>query len=258
MRAILFTSEEPLFLPRYLQPILKVHAAAIERVVIVPFDAPITQQLREQARMYGCRAGSRIALRYVRGHVLDALPARLGRRITGRHHSVAAVARTQGIPVERISDVNDTEFVKRIRTLDPDLILSIVAGQRLSSDLLASATDAINLHGSLLPHYRGRATAFWPLYYGDDRSGVTAHRMTERFDAGPIIARRAFPIEPGDTVHSVYRKLASTGADLAIDLLDSYPDLPSERPNETSEDDYHGLPGPEERRVFFERGNNFL
>ncbi|PSP83005.1 hypothetical protein BRC83_08190 [Halobacteriales archaeon QS_1_68_17] len=85
---------------------------------------------------------------------------------------------------------------------DPDVVLSVVAGQRLPPEILDCADAAVNLHGSLLPDHRGRATAFWPLYYGDDRTGVTAHHMTDRFDAGPIIARRAFPIKSTDTVDS--------------------------------------------------------
>lgn len=258
MRAVVFTSAEPLYLPRYLEPVLEAHAAAIDRVVIAPFDAPTRQELRDQLGMYGPRAGARLALRYARSRLLDRLPGDLAYRATGRYHSVERVARAHGVPVERAVDVADPSFVERVRSTDPDLLLSIVAGQRLPAELLDGAADAINLHGSLLPKHRGRATAFWPLYDGDDRTGVTAHRMTGRFDAGPILERRAFPIEPDDTVDSVYRKLAATGGDLAVDLLDRYPDLPDERPNETSSADYHGLPGPAERREFRERGNAFL
>lgn len=258
VRVVLFTSAEPLYLPRYLQPILEAHAEIIDRVVVAPFDTPVADELRAQAGMYGLRAGTRVALRYARSRALDVLPGSLGWRATGRYHSVRAVARAYGVPVERAPDVAAPRFVERMQALGPDLLLSIVAGQRLPPALLESATDAVNLHGSLLPDYRGRATAFWPLYYGDDRTGVTAHRMTERFDAGPILTQQEFPLSPTDTVDSVYRKLASTGASLAVDLLDRYPDLPTERPNETSADDYHGLPTPEERRAFYERGNEFL
>lgn len=257
VQVVLFTSEEPLYLPRYVEPILDAHAADVDRLVIAPFDAPLSRQVREQFGMYGPRAGLRMGVRYLRGHVLDALGRHLGRQIRG-YHSVAAVARAHDVPVERVADVSDSAFVERMRELDPDVILSVVAGQRLPSELIDCASDAINLHGSLLPKYRGRATAFWPLYYGDDRTGVTAHRMTEQFDAGPVVAQRSFSIEPADTVDSVYRKLSATGASLAVDLLDDYPNLPEASPNETTADDYHGLPGADERRRFRERGNEFL
>lgn len=258
MRVVLFTSEEPLYLPRYVQPILEAHGDAVERVVLAPFDGPAGRQLREYLGMYGLHAGARMGLRYLVGRARDVLARGLGTPLGGRHHSVTAVARAHGVPVEEVPDVSDPAFVDRMRALELDLLLSVVAGQRLPPALLGTATDAVNLHGSLLPNYRGRATAFWPLYYGDDRTGVTAHRMTERFDAGPILAQRSFPIGPADTVDSVYRKLAATGGDLAVDLLEEYPALPAESPNETTADDYHGVPGPRERRLFRERGNEFL
>ncbi|QSG16358.1 Formyltetrahydrofolate hydrolase (plasmid) [Halapricum desulfuricans] len=193
MRVVLFTSAEPLYLPRYLQPLFEAHADTIDQVVIAPFNASPAEQLRSQAGMYGARAGIRMALRYGRSRALDALPGQVARRATGRYHSVPAVARAYGVPVERIPDVSDPTFVERMEDLAPDLLLSIVAGQRLPGPVLESADDAVNLHGSLLPKYRGRATVFWPLFYGDDRTGITAHRMTEHFDAGPILAQRAFP-----------------------------------------------------------------
>lgn len=258
VRIVLFTSSEPLYLPQYLQPIFETHADSIDQVVTAPFDAPLTEQLRSQAGMYGAHAGTRMALRYGRSRALDALPGQLDRRVTGRYHSVPAVAQAYGVDVERVPDVSNPAFVERMEDLTPDLLLSIVAGQRLPGPVLESADDAVNVHGSLLPKYRGRATAFWPLFYDDDRTGVTAHRMTDRFDAGPILTQRTFPLDDADTVDSVYRKLAEAGSSLVVDLLAAYPELPAEQPNETTSADYHGVPGPEDRRLFFERGNAFL
>ena len=154
--------------------------------------------------------------------------------------------------------VDDPVFVDRVRALDPDLYLSVVAGQRLGAELLSIPDDAVNLHGSLLPKYRGRAVGFWPLYYDDDRTGVTAHVMTGEWDAGPIIERRSFRLSADDTVHDVYRRLSDVGADLACDLLARYPTDFETRPNETTPDDYHTLPTPAERRRFRRRGNAFL
>jgi len=258
VRVVLFTSAEPLYLPRYLQPIFEAHAGSIDQVVIAPFNAPVAEQLRSQAGMYGARAGIRMALRYGWSRVLDAVPGQLARRTTGRYHSIPAVAQAYDIPVARVADVSDPAFVERMEDLEPDLLLSIVAGQRLPGPVLESADDAVNLHGSLLPKYRGRATAFWPLFYGDDQTGVTAHRMTERFDGGPILTQQTFPLKDADTVDSVYRKLTEAGSSIAIKLLAEYPELPDEQPNETTSEDYHGIPSPEERQLFLERGNSFL
>jgi hypothetical protein len=260
VRAILFTGEEPLYLPRYLSPLLERHAGAFEAVVVAPPARPVSEQLRRQYRMFGPVDFCRMGALFARGKLLDALDAAggLGRRLAGHYHTVARLARSHGLPVWHVDDVNAPEFVDQVRALDPDIYLSVVAGQKLGAELLSISEDAVNLHGSLLPKYRGRAVAFWPLYYGDDKTGVTAHLMTTAWDAGPIVEQRSFSIRDDDTMHDLYLRLAETGAALACDLLDRYPTDFETRPNETTAADYHSLPTPAERARFRERGNAFL
>lgn len=260
VRVLLFTSEEPLYLPRYLEPIVAAHAERLEAIVIAPPERPRSAQLRRQFRAFGPTAFLRIGRRFATGRLLDRLDAvgDLGRRLTGRYHSVRRLASAHDVPAWRARDVNAPGFVDRVRAADPDLVLSIVAGQKLGDELLAVPADAVNLHGSLLPKYRGRAVAFWPLYYGDAETGVTAHLMTTEWDAGPIVEQRSFRIRDDDTVHDLYLRLAETGADLACDLLERYPTTLETRPNETTPDDYHTLPTSAQRRTFRRRGNRFV
>ena len=82
--------------------------------------------------------------------------------------------------------------------------------------------------------------------------------MTTEWDAGPIIEQRSFPIREDDTVHNIYLRLADAGSRLACDLLAAYPTAFETRPNDTTAEDYHTLPTPEERREFRRRGNAFL
>ena len=260
MRVVLATSEEPLYLPGYLRPVFEAHADVIEAVALVPFGGSGPGQLREQLRAWGPRGAARLGTRFAGGRLLGLLPTPLQRRLPGGYRSVRRLARSYGLPVRHVPDAGDDAFVEWVDGQDPDLLLSVVAGQRLPAAVLASADLAVNCHGSLLPKYRGRATAFWPLYHDDDRTGVTAHLMTEAFDDGPILRQRSFPIAAGDTMHDVSRKLAETGAELVVDLLD---DLragldPEPRPNPTDEYEYRTLPTPPERREFRRRGNRLL
>ena len=261
MDVVVCTTEEPLFLPRYLEPAVEHHADAIAEVVLAPPTSRL-RTLRRLYRMYGPRAFPRVAGRFVRAKALDALPDGLGYRLTGRYHGVASLARAHGLAVHRVPDVADPGFVARVEAVDPNVLLSVVCGQKLPPAVLDAADVAINVHGSLLPRYRGRGTAFWPLYYGDDATGVTAHLMTEEFDAGPIVEQRRFPIEPDDTVHDVYAAIADVGSDLVVDLLDRLErvgvDAVETRPNPTRAADYHSIPTAEERRQFLDRGNRFV
>lgn len=259
MDVLLFTSEEPLYLPRYLEPIFESDHDVISAVCLAQPTATRRSQLSAQFRMFGPGDFVRIGSRFAWGKFLAQLPPGLQKQLTGRYHSVESLASAFDTPIRRVRDVNDADFVEEVRERDPDLLLSIVCGQRLNADLLSIPEWAINVHGSLLPKYRGRATAFWPLYYGDDQSGVTAHLMTEEFDAGPILAQQAFDIAPGDSMHDVYQKIARTGADLTVELLESFPDPAfTTRPNETTPADYHSLPTAEERREFKHRGNELI
>lgn len=260
MRVLVFTAEEPIYLPRYVEPILAAHGDVVDRVVLAGPKRPVHEQARRQYGMYGPRAGARMATRYARGRLLGALPPSVQRSLTGRYHSVAAAARARGVRPLPVGDLADPAFLDRVRDLDPDVVLSVICGQRVPEPVLDVPEWAINLHGSLLPRYRGRATAFWPLYHGDERSGVTAHLMTAELDAGPIVERRSFPLRDDDSVDDVMERIVETGADLAVDLLGDLRagDRPRTEPNPTRPEDYHTLPTAAERREFRRRGNRLL
>lgn len=260
VRVVLATSEEPLYLPGYLRPVFEAHADVVEAVALVPFGGSALGQFREQLRAWGPRGTARLGARFAAGRLAGLLPGTVQRRLPGGYRSVRRLARSYGLTVRRVPDASDPAFAEWVRERDPDLLLSVVAGQRLPAPVLAAADLAVNCHGSLLPKYRGRATAFWPLYHGDDRTGVTAHLMTDEFDAGPILRQQSFPVAAGDTMHDVNRKLAETGSRLAVDLLDDLRagEEPEPRPNPTDAHEYRTLPTPAERREFRRRGNRLV
>lgn len=123
--------------------------------------------------------------------------------------SVADRARTAGIPVLAPVDVNAPEVVTRLAALAPELLLSFYFRQILKPALLAvPSRGALNLHGSLLPRYRGRCPVNWVLVHGEAETGVTLHHMTPEPDAGDIAAQRRVPITEDDTALTLNRKLA--------------------------------------------------
>ncbi len=131
--------------------------------------------------------------------------------------SVARLAAEHDIPVYAPENVNHPLWVEQIRQLSPDVIFSFYYRHLLCQELLdISPHGAMNLHGSLLPLYRGRAPVNWVLINGESETGVTLHYMISRADAGDIIAQEKLSIEHADTALTLNNKLSA----LAANLLD--------------------------------------
>ncbi|WP_095191246.1 bifunctional UDP-4-amino-4-deoxy-L-arabinose formyltransferase/UDP-glucuronic acid oxidase ArnA [Pseudomonas sp. Irchel 3E19] len=136
------------------------------------------------------------------------------------YSSVAQLCANKGIPVHAPEDVNHPLWIERIGKLDPEYMFSFYYRNLLSEPLLALAKKgAFNLHGSLLPRYRGRAPANWVLVNGESETGVTLHRMVKRADAGAIVAQQRVAIERSDTGLTLHAKLRTAASDLLRDAL---------------------------------------
>ena len=134
--------------------------------------------------------------------------------------SVAQLCARKGIPVHAPEDANHPLWIERINKLNPDYLFSFYYRHLLSEPLLATARiGAFNLHGSLLPRYRGRAPANWVLVNGETETGVTLHRMVKRADAGAILAQQKIAIDRSDTALSLHGKLRVAATDLLRDTL---------------------------------------
>ncbi|TAL07569.1 MAG: bifunctional UDP-4-amino-4-deoxy-L-arabinose formyltransferase/UDP-glucuronic acid oxidase ArnA, partial [Porticoccaceae bacterium] len=157
--------------------------------------------------------------------------------------SVAQLCAAHGIPAHAPDDVNHPLWVERIRALAPDLIFSFYYRHLLSQAILdIPRRGAYNLHGSLLPRYRGRAPVNWALVHGERETGVTLHRMVARQDAGEIIAQQVVAIADTDTALTLHGKLRAATASLLADTL------PKMR-----QGDIHGIPQDESQATSFGR-----
>jgi len=169
--------------------------------------------------------------------------------------SVARLAAERAIPVYAPDDVNHPLWVDRIAELKPDVIFSFYYRNLLGEAILNSARiGAFNLHGSLLPAYRGRAPLNWVLVNGETQTGVTLHRMISRADAGAIIAQQAVEIADADDALSLHRKLTESAKHL---LEGALPTLKSGTFSETAQDEskasYVGRRTPEDGRLEWEK-----
>lgn len=141
--------------------------------------------------------------------------------------SVAEAARERGIPVLAPENPNAPGMVEEIRAFRPDLIFSFYYRRLLSAAILAlPRLAAVNLHGSLLPKYRGRAPLNWVLVRGESKTGVTLHHMDDKADHGDIIGQREVAIATEDTALTLWRKLTAAGRLLVAEM---YPQIAAGR-----------------------------
>ncbi|MFA5371872.1 MAG: formyltransferase [Sideroxydans sp.] len=130
--------------------------------------------------------------------------------------SVQKLAELHGIPTITPDNPNTPEVVEQIRALQPDFFFSFYYREMLKAPLLAIPKHgALNMHGSLLPKYRGRVPVNWAIIRGETETGATLHYMTEKPDNGDIVAQQAVPILPNDTAHEVFQKV-TVAAEMAL------------------------------------------
>ncbi len=134
--------------------------------------------------------------------------------------SVARLGAELNLPVLAPDDVNHPLWVDYIRDLQPDIIFSFYYRHMLSDEILSLAPKGgFNLHGSLLPKYRGRAPVNWALLQGETRTGVTLHQMVKRPDAGDIAGQLAVDIAADDTALTLHAKLSEAAGLLLTTVL---------------------------------------
>lgn len=130
---------------------------------------------------------------------------------------VAELALEHKLPLERVEDVNQPEFVETIRRLRAHLGIVIAFGQKILAPLRQTfPSECVNLHASLLPKFRGAAPIHAAVLAGESKTGVSVFRLVDRMDAGPVLIRRETMIGPYETSGELHERLSRVGCD-AID-----------------------------------------
>jgi methionyl-tRNA formyltransferase len=133
---------------------------------------------------------------------------------------IKQTALRRGLPVLQPESVNQPEGLELIRRLEPEIMVTAAYGQILSPELLAvPRLGGINLHGSILPAYRGAAPVARAIEHGETETGVTVIRMTPRIDAGGMISFARTPIGPDETAGELEERLAELGAPLVVEAI---------------------------------------
>ena len=163
----------------------------------------------------------------------------------------AIAARAKGVPIHTPEKVGTPEWTERIAAIRPDLILSVYYRNMISTRVLALAPlGAFNMHGSLLPRYRGRAPVNWAVLNGEPRIGMTLHRMVREPDAGAIVDQDGVDIGPRDTAEQAFRKVLPCARRVLARQIDALlAGTAPETPQDASKATYFGGRKPEDGRI---------
>jgi len=146
-------------------------------------------------------------------------PAHRGQKLQPPPVKTRALA--AGVPVLQPARLRDPEWAPRLRELSADVAVVVAFGQILPKAVLdAPARGSINVHGSLLPRYRGAAPIQWAIMRGEAVTGVTTFQMDEGMDTGSILLSASTPIGPEETAGELARRLADLGAKVLVETLE--------------------------------------
>lgn len=134
---------------------------------------------------------------------------------------VKVVAEGKGIKVYQPLKVRDEEFVKTLRAYNPDVMVVVAFGQIIPLSILKMPKyGCVNIHGSLLPKYRGAAPIQWAVLDGEKETGITTILMDEGIDTGDILLKKTIKIDTDETSGSLFDKLMALGAKTILETLD--------------------------------------
>ncbi len=169
--------------------------------------------------------------------------------------SVAELAALNEIPVIMPPQPNEPNIVARVQACRPEFIFSFYYRLLLGHDLLAIPQGgAYNLHGSLLPRYRGRAPVNWAILHGERYTGASLHRMVETPDAGDLVDQEAVPILPNDTAAEVLDKVTWAGERiLDRSLPELFKGTAQHKPMDLKQGSYFGGRRAEDGRIHWKR-----
>jgi methionyl-tRNA formyltransferase len=250
LRVLFVTEEDPLYVIRffeiffaeYRRDAIEISGITIDR----PFHEPMRETMRRVRDFYGLWGFFRQGLRFT------------GARLRGR--SIESLAASARVPIVMTRSVNHPEYIEQVRTIAPDVIVSVAAPEIFKPELLGiPRLGCINIHSGRLPMYRGMMPTFWQMLRGEPAVTITVHRMAEKLDAGDVLATRAFALKTRDSLDRVIKGTKCEGARLLISvLLDLQAGRAQPSPLDMKQANYFSFPKPEDVREFRKCGHQLL
>lgn len=258
LKVVVMTQNERFFIPRNIYKAAQV--CDLVEVVEVNCKSSMDNKLSDYLKWFGFLQCAKMGVNTILRELQKYADRIVGYKLCNGFCSVADVAKAMGVPHREISDSNEKSFVEHIRQLQPDLIISYSAPQVIKEELLSIPKHGvINVHGSLLPDYRGCLPSFWYLYNGEKLGGATVHYMSAKIDDGSIVKQGSVDISACKSMYQLMGKTKELGGELMVQAIEEIANGTVQvRPNNTSEGRYFTWPTVEQAKEFRARGGKLI
>ena len=258
LRVVVMTQNDRFFIPKNIEKASMV--CEMLEIVEVNSKYSLDNQIGKYLEWFGPIQFAKMGFVVVGREFVKYLDRLSGYRIAHGYCSVRDIAKAIGVPHRVITDSNDAEFVQHIKDLNVDLIISYSAPQIIKAELLnVPIYGVINVHGSLLPDFRGCLPSFWYLYCDEKKGGATVHYMSEKIDDGDIIEQGEVDLTGCNTMFKEMKLTKTLGGELIVKAINEISDgTVVVRKNDTSKGRYFTWPTKEQAREFMAKGKRLI
>ena len=228
------------------------------KVIIVPPTYKNTTKVDliiRYAKTFGIGEAAILSKNVIYYKIMNSLFGKKGRE----YYSLSAVLKEYNVPFTTENDLNSSECREKMKKWGTDLIVSLSCPQIFKKDLIElPPRGCLNLHGSLLPDYRGVMPSFWVLANNEKEAGITLFFVNEKIDGGDVIIQRKYNILPDDTLDSFIRHSKKIGAEMVVEAIEKINENNVETyPLDTDKGNYYGWPTKEDVLRFLGHGRRF-
>ncbi|MCI8403032.1 MAG: hypothetical protein HFI38_13235 [Lachnospiraceae bacterium] len=258
LRVVVMTQNDRFFIPKNIKKASEV--CDILEIVEVDSKYSLDNQVGNYFKWFGLFQCAKMGFVTIGRECEKYLDRISGYKIMHGYCSVKDVAKANGIPHRVITKSNDPEYVKHIKDLNVDLIVSYSAPQIIKEELLNTPKyGIINVHGSLLPDFRGCLPSFWYLYCDERKGGATVHYMSALIDDGDIIEQGEVDLSDCKSMFQVMKKTKLLGGNLMVKAIQDIQNGTAVRKkNETDKGRYFTWPTVEQAREFRAKGKKLI
>lgn len=258
LKVIVLTQQDGFFIPTNIIKASKV--CDIVEVVDNKAKSSLDNKITDMVKWFGFFQCAKMGIKTYSRKFQNVIDKITGLKKYGGVCSIDSAAKAIGAEFKTITNVNDSEYVSHVKDLAPDLIISYSAPQIIKPELLnVPKYGVLNVHGALLPNYRGCLPSFWYLYKGEKVGGATVHYMSEDIDDGDICVQKSVDISDCTTMFELMKKTKLVGGEAMVEAIQRIEDgslTPIK--NDTEKGSYFTWPTVEQAKEFRKSGKKLI